>query len=166
VRLIEFLFATVLAFPAGAADWKEYESPDHSFTVHFPADPNNEMTAYRTPDGRSFDAHIYSAMQETGVFKLTVADVPETGSQTQEGALMSDAVKKMTDGSLIKFDIEHRIRWVYGRQLGIAGVNGGYSYIAVFHHNNRLYEIEGRAFVAGGQAEADAMRFQQSLDFP
>ena len=53
-------------------------------------DPNIEMTAYRTPDGRSFDAHIYSAMQETGVFTLTVADVPETGSQTQEGALMSD----------------------------------------------------------------------------
>jgi hypothetical protein len=166
VRLIEFIFATVLVYPAGAADWIEYESPDHSFTVHFPADPNIEMTAYRTPDGRTCDAHIYSAMQETGIFTLTVADVPETGSQTQEGALMSDVVKEMTDGSLIKFDIEHRIRWVYGRQLGIAGVNGGYSYLAVFHHNNRLYEIEGRAFVAGGQAEIDAMRFQQSLDFP
>ena len=79
---------------------------------------------------------------------------------------MGDAVKQMTEGSLVKFDIEHRIRWVYGRQLGIAGANGGYSYIAVFHHNNRLYELEGKAFVAGGQAELDAMRFQQSLDFP
>ena len=48
----------------------------------------------------------------------------------------------------------------------VAGANGGYSYIAVFHHNNRLYELEGKAFVAGGQAELDAMRFQQSLDFP
>jgi len=46
------------------------------------------------------------------------------------------------------------------------GVSGGYSYIAVFHHNNRLYQIEGKAFVAGGQAEVDGMRFQQSLDFP
>jgi hypothetical protein len=36
----------------------------------------------------------------------------------------------------------------------------------VFHHNNRLYQIEGKAFVAGGQAEVDAMHFQQSLDFP
>jgi hypothetical protein len=166
VRLSGIFLAMVVAYPAGAADWKEYESPDRSFTVHFPADPNIELTAYRTPDGRSFDAHIYSAKQETGVFTLTVAEVPDTGSQTQEGALMSGAVKKMTDGSLIKFDIEHRIRWVYGRQLGIAGVNGGYSYIAVFHHNNRLYELEAKAFVAGGQAEVDAMRFQQSLDFP
>jgi hypothetical protein len=36
----------------------------------------------------------------------------------------------------------------------------------VFHHNNRLYQLEAKAFVAGGQAEVDAMRFQQSLDFP
>jgi hypothetical protein len=166
MRLSAFFFAMILAYPVGAADWKEYESPDHSFTVHFPADPNIETTAYHTPDGRSFDAHIYSAMQESGVFTMTVAQVPETGNQAQEDALMSDAIKKMTEGGLVKFDIPHRIRWFYGRQLGIAGVNGGYSYIAVFHHDNRLYQIEGKAFVAGGQAEAEAMRFQQSLDFP
>jgi hypothetical protein len=166
VRLSAFFFAMILAYPAAADDWKEYESSDRSFTVHFPTDPNIETVAYQTPDGRSFDARVYSAMQDGGQFRLTVAEVPETGSQTGERALMSGAIKKMTDGSLIKFDIEHRIRWIFGRQLGIAGANGGYSYIAVFHHNNRLYEIEGRAFVAGGQAEVDAMRFQQSLDFP
>jgi hypothetical protein len=166
MRLSAFFFAMILAYPVGAADWKEYEPPDHSFTVHFPTDPNIETTAYHTPDGRSFDAHVYSATQESGVFTMTVAQVPETGNQTQEDALMSDAIKKMTEGSLIKFDIPHRVRWFYGRQLGIAGKNGGYSYIAVFHHDNRLYQIEGKAFVAGGQAEAEAMRFQQSLDFP
>ena len=166
MRLSAFFFALILAYPAGADEWKEFESPDRSFTVHFPTDPNIETVAYQTPDGRSFDARVYSTTHDTGVLRLTVAEVPETGSQTEERALMSGAVKKMTDGSLIKFDIEHRIRWIFGRQLGIAGANGGYSYIAVFHHNNRLYEIEGKAFVAGGQAEIDAMRFQQSLDFP
>ena len=35
----------------------------------------------------------------------TPAEVPETGNQTQEDALMSDAIKKMTEGGLIKFDI-------------------------------------------------------------
>ena len=166
MRLSAFFFAMILACPAVADDWKEYESPDRSFTVHFPTDPNIETMAYQTPDGRSFDAHVYSTTQDTGAFRLTVAEVPQIGSQTDEGALVSGAIKKMTEGSLIKFDIEHRIRWVYGRQLGIAGTTGGYTYIAVFHHNNRLYELEGKAFVAGGQAEIDAMRFQQSLDFP
>ena len=166
MRLSAFFLAMILACPVTAAEWKEYQSPDKSFTVHFPTDPNIETTAYHSPDGRSFDAHVYSTAQETGVFTLTVAQIPETGNQVQEDALMSDAVKKMTEGSVIKFDIQHRIRWFYGRQLGIAGANGGYSYVAVFHHNNRLFQIEGKAFVAGGQAEVDAMRFQQSLDFP
>ena len=53
---------------------------------------------------------------------------------------------------------------VYGRQLAIAGASGGYSYVALFYRNNRLYQVEGDAFVAGRQAEVDAMRFQQSLD--
>jgi hypothetical protein len=165
MRLSAFFLAIILVCPVRAAEWKEFQSPDHSFSVHFPTDPNIEMTAYQTSDGRSFNAHVYSAAQETGVFTLTVAEVPETGNQVQEDALMSDAVKKMTEGGLIKFDIQHRVRWFYGRQLGIAGVNSGYWYVAVFHHNNRLYQIEGKAFVAGGQAEVDAMRFQQSLDF-
>lgn len=73
-------------------------------------------------------------------------------------------MKVATEGGMIKFDIEHRVRAVYGRQLGIAGDNGGYSYVALFYRNNRLYQIEGTAFLAGGQAEVDAARFQRSLD--
>jgi hypothetical protein len=166
MRLIALSFAMLLAGPAAAQQWTEYQSPDAAFTVHFPTDPNIETTTYRTPDGRAFGARVYSVAQENGVFTLTVADVPETDNQVQEDALMNEAVTRMTDGGAIKFDIPHRIRWFYGRQLGVAGANGGYSYVAVFHHNNRLYQIEGKAFAAGGQAEADAMRFQQSLDFP
>ena len=160
MRLVAPFFAMLLAGPAAAQQWTEYQSPDAAFTVHFPTDP------YRTPDGRAFGARVYSVAQENSVFTLTVADVPETDNQVQEDALMNEAVTRMTDGGAIKFDIPHRIRWFYGRQLGVAGANGGYSYVAVFHHNNRLYQIEGKAFAAGGQAEADAMRFQQSLDFP
>jgi hypothetical protein len=166
MRLSAFLFAIILAGPACAEDWKEFTSPDKSFAVHFPTDPIVEMTAYRSSEGRSFDARTYSVTQESGVFTLTVADVPETGNQVQEDALMSDAIGKLTAGGQVKFDIPHRVRWFYGRQLGVAGANGGYAYVAVFHHNNRLFQVEGKAFVAGGQAEIDAMRFHQSLDFP
>ena len=165
MRLFAFTLAMLLAGPAGAQEWKEFQSPDSSFTVHFPADPKIDTVTYQAPDGRAVEARVYSVAQDTGAFTLTVADVPETGNQVQEDALMSDAVKRMTEGGVVKFDIQHRIRAVYGRQLGVAGTNGGYSYIAVFYHNKRLYQIEGKAFVAGGQAEVDAMRFQQSLDF-
>ena len=79
--------------------------------------------------------------------------------------MVKDAAKTAADGGTVKFHGPHRVRAVYGRQLGIAGTNVGYSYVALFYNKNRLYQIEGEAFVAGGQAEADAMRFQQSLDF-
>jgi hypothetical protein len=101
--------------------------------------------------------------QDTGVFKVTVVEMP--GKQTGSNAtLMKEATKVVAAGGIIKFDIDHRVRAVYGRQLGIAGANGGYSYVALFYRNNRLYQIEGTAFVAGGPAEVEAMRFQQSLD--
>src|SRR5260370_19140071 len=138
MRLSAFFVAMILACPGMAAEWKEYQSPDQSFTVHFPTDPNIEMTAYHTPDGRSFDAHVYSAAQETAVFTLTVAQIPETGNQVQEDALMSDAVKKMTEASVLKFDIQHRIRWFYGRQRVVVGANGGLRAAAGVYPNNRL----------------------------
>jgi hypothetical protein len=162
MRLIAFIVALLLAGPAAAAaDWMEYAYPDLSFTVHFPADPKIEFTTYQGFDGRSYEARTYSVTQDTGVFKLTIADFPDA----DENALIGHAVKTMTEGGVIKLDIPHRIRSTYGRQLGIAGANGGYTYVAVFYRNKRLFQLEGKAFVAGGQAEVDAMIFQQSLDF-
>src|SRR5260370_40282884 len=104
MRLSAFFVAMILACPVTAAEWKEYQSPDQSFTVHFPTDPNIEMTAYHSPDGRSFDAHFYSAAQETAVFTLASTQIPETGKQVQEDALMSDTVKKMTERCRDTFD--------------------------------------------------------------
>jgi hypothetical protein len=164
VRFIAVVLALFFAGSAVAEDWKEYENKEYSFAIHFPADPKLEATTYRTADGRSFEAHAFSVEQESGVFKVTIVEMP--GEQTGEDAsVVKDAAKIVAESGAIKFDIGHRVRTVYGRQLGIAWANRGYSYVALFYNNRRLYLIEGKAFVAGGQAEADAMRFQQSLDF-
>jgi hypothetical protein len=48
--------------------------------------------------------------------------------------------------------------------LDLAKAGTAASYVALFYQNNRLYQVEGDALVAEGQAEVDAMRFQQSLD--
>jgi hypothetical protein len=163
VRLIPILLASFFIGSAMADDWKDYENRDYAFTIHFPGDPTVDTAAYKATDGRSFPAHVFSVKQDTGTFKVTVVDMP--GKQTgSDAAVMKEATKAVVGGDTIKFDIPHRVRAVYGRQLGIAGANGGYSYVALFYRNNRLYQIEGNAFVAGGHAEVDAMRFRQSLD--
>jgi hypothetical protein len=163
VRMLVIVLAVFFTGFAAADDWKEFENRDHSFSIHFPADPTVETATYQAADGRSFPAHVFSAKQGTGSFTVTVVEMPgeETGP---DAAVMKAATKTVLGAGTVKFDIPHRVRAVYGRQLGIAGANGGYSYVALFYRNNRLYQIEGIAFVAGGQAEVDAMRFQQSLD--
>jgi hypothetical protein len=64
MRLMPIMLALLLAGPAAASeDWKEYEYPDYSFTVHFPADPKIETTTYQASGGQSFEARVYSAAQ-------------------------------------------------------------------------------------------------------
>jgi hypothetical protein len=143
--------AVFFAGSTAQADWKEYENPDYSFAISFPVDPTLEATTFRTADGRSLEAHTFSVEQKAGVFMVTVVEMP--GEQAGEDApLVKDAAKIAAEGGAIKFDIPHSVRAVYGRQLGIVGANGGYSYVALFYHKQRLYRIEGKAWRVGRQS--------------
>jgi len=79
MRLIAFvpaLFPLALfaaGGPAAAQSWKEYSYPDFAFTVSFPAEPKIEAATYPTADGRAVPARIYSAEQDSGTFKMTIA---------------------------------------------------------------------------------------------
>ena len=162
MRLIAFALAAFVASgPAAAQSWQEYSYPAYSFTVAFPADPQIETTTYQLADGRSVEAHVYSVRQNDSMFKMTVAELANTG--LEESAVIDRAIKTMSEGGELKINIPHRIYQVYGRQLSILGADGSRSTAAVFYHNGRLYLIEGRA-LPGGSA-IDTVRFQQSLVF-
>jgi hypothetical protein len=161
------LVALVLAMfvasgPAMAQGWKEYSYPDHAFTVSFPAEPKVETTSYLAADGRVVRALVYSVTQDQGMFKMTIAELSDAG--LKESAVIDHAIKTLSRAGEIKLDIPHRISRVYGRQLSILGADGSRSSVALFYHDQRLYQIEGKA-LASGNATADAIRFQQSLVF-
>jgi hypothetical protein len=164
MRLIVLLAASIAAAgPAAAEGWTEYAYPKDAFTVAFPAAPTIETTTYQAADGRAVAARVYSVAREGGVFKMTVADLQ--GAATEENAVIDHAVKALSQGGEVKLDIPHRISRVYGRQLSIAGPEGSRSMAAVFYFNKRLYQIEGKALPGNPNAAADAIRFQQSLEF-
>ena len=120
MRLIALVLAAfVVSAPAAAQTWQEYNYPDYSFSVSFPAAPQIETTTYQVADGRSVPAHVYSARQNNGVFKVTVADLANTG--LQESAVIDHAVKMLSQGGEVKVDFPHRIYQVYGRQLSLLG---------------------------------------------
>ena len=95
MRPIAFILALFLAGPA-AADWKEYEYPNETFTAAFPAEPKVETTSYQAPGGCLVEARVYSVVQEGGEFKVTVADLSHT--EMSEGNIMAlcgtDALKR------------------------------------------------------------------------
>jgi hypothetical protein len=162
MRLIATIMALfVVSTSATAQEWKEYAYPDDAFTVAFPADPKIETVSYQSSDGRPVEARVYSVAQDSGVFRMTVADLSETA--LEEKSVIDHAVNGLKQGGEVKIDITHRISQIYGRQLSIAGADGSHSFVALFFHDKRLYQIEGRA--AAADATADALRFQQSLTF-
>jgi hypothetical protein len=161
MRLIIGVFAMLVTVAAaGAQSWQEYAYPAYSFGVAFPAEPKVETTTYPAPDGRAAQAHVFSVTQDDAVFKMTVADLPGM----QENVVIDHAVKTLARGGEIKLDIPARVARVYGRQLSIAGADGTRSSVAIFYHQGRLYQIEGKA-ISGNEAASYAIRFQQSLIF-
>src|SRR5258708_20149470 len=163
MRLIAFVLAAfVVSGPAAAQTWQEYSYPDYAFTVVFPAAPQIQTTTYQVTDGRNVPARVYMARQDKGLFKVTVADLANTG--LAENAVIDHAVKMLSQGNEVKVDFPHRIYQVYGRQLSLLGPDGSRSTVAVFDTNGRLYQIEAKILPGGNNT--DLILFQQSLLFP
>jgi hypothetical protein len=164
-RILSILLLLAVLFTAAPADaqgWKEYAYPEFAFSVSFPVEPKVETATYQTADGHSAPARIYAATAAGGTFKMTVVDL--AGTSLVEDAIVDHAVKTLTQSGEVKLDIPHRISRVFGRQLSILAPDGSRSSIAVFYHDGRLYQIEGKS-LAGGSGTSEAIRFQQSLVF-
>ena len=92
MRMITFAVAAlVVSGPAAAQSWEEYNYPEYAFSVAFPVNPKVETTAYEIADGRSVPARVYSASQDKAQFKMTVADLANTG--LDEKAVIDHAIK-------------------------------------------------------------------------
>jgi hypothetical protein len=162
MRLIAFILAAfIVSGPAAAQSWQDYTYPDYAFTVMFPADPKIETTTHEVAEGRSVPARVYSVRQDISEFKITVAELANTG--LDEKTVIDHAIKTTSAGGEVKVNFPHRIYQVYGRQLSILGADGSHSTVAMFDINGRLYQIEAKV-LAGGN-DFDLIRFQQSLVF-
>ena len=124
------LAAFVASAHAAAQSWKEYAYPDYAFSVAFPTDPQIETTTYQVADSRSVSARVYTVRQNNSLLKVTIAELANTG--LQEKAVIDHAIKTLSAGGEVKFDIPHRIYRV---------ADGSRSTMAVFDYKGRLYLI-------------------------
>jgi hypothetical protein len=162
MRSLPFILAAFAAFsaPAIAQSWQEYSYPEYAISVAFPASPQIETTTRQIADGRSVPARVYSVRQDKSEFKLTVADLANTG--LDEKAVIDHAIKAL-QGVTVKLNVPARIYQAYGRQLTVEGADGSRSMVALFDIMGRLYQIDAK--VASGGNEFELTRFQQSLVF-
>ena len=162
MRFIAFLLVA-LAFsgPAVAQAWKDYTSSDYGFTVSFPTDPEITSSTFQAVDGRTVPARVWTVTRNKNIFKVTVADLANTG--LQESAVIDHAIRTLSQGGEVKVNFPHRICQVYGRQISIVGQDGSRETAAVFDYNGRLYQIEAKMLPGGD--DTDVIRFQQSLIF-
>src|SRR5215468_258356 len=162
MRFIVFAVAAlVVSGRAAAQGWEEYSYPDYAISVAFPTNPKIETTTHEVADGRSVPARVYSARQDKGEFKMTVADLAGTG--LDEKAVIDHAIKTLSQGATLRVNIPARIYQVYGRQLTVEGTDGSRSMVAMFDIMGRLYQIEAKLLPGGNEFELT--RFQQSLVF-
>jgi len=162
MRSIPFILAAfAFSAPALAQSWEEYSYPEYAISVAFPTNPKIETTTYEIADGRSVPARVYSARQDKGEFKMTVADLANTG--LDEKAVIDHAIKRLSQGGTVRVNVPARIYQVYGRQLTVEGKDGSRSMVAMFDIMGWLYQIEAKMLPGGNEFELT--RFQQSLVF-
>ena len=155
------LAAFAFSAPALAQSWEEYSYPEYAISVAFPTNPKIETTTYEIADFRSVPARVYSARQDKGEFKMTVADLANTG--LDEKAVVDHAIKRLSQGGTVRVNVPARIYQVYGRQLTVEGKDGSRSMVAMFDIMGWLYQIEAKMLPGGNEFELT--RFQQSLVF-
>src|SRR5262245_38349308 len=166
MRSMLFVLAALVASgPATAQSWEEFAYSEYAVSLTFPANPQIEMTSYQVADGRTVAARHNAVPREEMVINLTIADL--AGTNLEEGALIDNAIKRLSTGGELKLNLPHRIYRVYGRQFVVEGRDGSSSMAAVFDYKGRLYLIEARALPGGITADTEfaLTRFQQSLTF-
>ena len=162
-RVAAFIVALLLiGSPAEAQAWREYRYS--GFAISFPAEPTIESGTYATAEGTTVDARIYSAQQDGVLYKVTVAEVSR--GRRDEAKIVNEAIGRLTENGDIVVDLPHRVNGIVGRQLSIAGHDGGRTAVAVFYRSRRLYLVEGIILPTSDDPMSSAgMRFQQSLRF-
>jgi hypothetical protein len=162
--MIAALAALLMASPASAQGWFLYENEEDNFTVNLPVEPTMEATTYTLPSGRETTARVYTAMDESGVYTVTVVDY-EGISPEETATSIEDAanVFRQREGE-VTLDEFGFFEGADSQYMQMTNPDGSRSLIVIAHLPPRsglikLYIAEGRTPPGGVIAGV----FQNSL---
>ena len=145
-------FIMLMSAPAFAAEWQELQ--EDGFSISFPGTPKISDGAGQTKSYR---------LSEPGAeLSLVVTDF--TAATADENQASDAALAALKAKGPVLADVNSRVGRNYGRELSIDSGQGSRIMAAVFLVNHKLFVLEGK--VAKDGPSSEAVRFQQSLNFP
>ena len=101
VSVIAAMMSLCLSGVANAQAWEEYVNRGDFFAVNFPGEPKVESITYKTAKGTALPAHVYSAEDRRGRYRLTVVDY--NGAKAEIPAAMDEAAAVMRKQGTTKY---------------------------------------------------------------
>ena len=170
----------LLAQPAGAQEWTEYENRADRFTVPAPGAPKVDTITWDSEYGAKFPGRVYRWEHGPNRYSVTVVDYSDAErihSQLNHVAYQGGpgywtidimasidyaaARYRQRPGVKVTYDAWHYIERVTGHALQLTNPDGTQSYIAIYLHDNRLYILDATA----PESAAPPIIFQQSFGF-
>jgi hypothetical protein len=168
MRAVRFLVVALLcALPVAlsAAEWKEYTIQQDFFTAVFPEEPKVEEITWTSEYGVDYPGRVYTAMDGTSKFTVTVVNMADAQQRHLDKARNSnifdqgqgayyqlDIMSSMQyvatqyrrrEGAKVTEDAFHYIDLVAGHQLHLINADQSMTHVAIYLHKNRLYVMDG-----------------------
>ena len=140
------------------AEWAEFVDRNDHFTVNFPGDPKVESITFKTEKGTSLPAHVYTALDSRGSYKITVVDYRTAPTETATAvAAAASAVRTMGE---VKYDAQENLDRIRSQRISLIEPGGERRTLAeILTEGGRLYISEASV---GVKAPPPA-QFQASL---
>ena len=123
------------------AEWSEFVDRADHFTVNFPGDPKVENFTYKTEKGTSLPAHLYTAQDSRGVYKMTVVDYRAAMAET--ATAVAEAAKVMRAKGEVKYDAEENLDRILSQRISLIEPGGERLTLAeILTEGGRLYISE------------------------
>src|SRR5579864_1812211 len=155
------LAAGLVAGPALAQSWQEFDYPDTNITLTFPGTPVVGSGTYTT-GGVSLPETTYTLKQTGRVFEMEVVDFSST-TISKADAIKAAVAAWSAKGKVVE-DTFARIDNDFGRNLNVAQKDGSRSVGSIYFLNRKLYIIQGVSLKNDPDPQSgQPTRFRESL---
>jgi len=157
IGFVSAAFGLLLASAAFAqAEWAEFANREDHFTVNFPGDPKADSITYKTEKGTSLPAHMYSAQDARGTYRVTVVDYRMAPGET--ATAIAEAAKVVRAKGEVKYDARENIDRIPDQRITLLEPGGQHLMLhEIMLEGGRLYITEAVVGVKGpppGQFQA------------